>query len=509
MDTFFTFAYEFFLNFFVSIWEFVKTFFVNLWAIVDPVAYFAIYGTYAPSFEWYEWIFAVIMGLAVLAIVVLVIAIIVLKIVNAVRRRRLRERKNALIDQVEVLNRRIKRLVEERDKMASAQIINAGIVPPAGMAVESATKVEDTKKAIEGSRFVKLNEVDNKYGGVPAVIDAPQDYTLKTLIQKFLGYANNTLKLYYTEEVIRCFISGMASSRLIILEGISGTGKTSLPYAWGKFLCRPSTIVPVQPSWRDKTELIGYFNEFTKRFNETDFLKSVYESTYRDDIGFIVLDEMNLARVEYYFASVLSILEMPNRDEWTMEIVGDNWENDPLHLVEGKIRFPSNLWFVGTANQDDSTFTITDKVYDRAMPIELNAKGRPFTIEPSDAQPVKLDYLESLFKEALANHPISDDTIAKFDKLDDFIISHFRLAFGNRILKQMHEFVPVYVACGGTELNGVDYILTNKILRKIEGLNISFLQDSLQETIDYLDKLFGKKEMQSSKQYLGSLIKKA
>ena len=81
----------------------------------------------------------------------------------------------------------------------------------------------------------------------------------------------------------------------------------------GKFLKNPVTIASVQPSWRDRTEIFGYFNEFTKRFNETEVLKKMYEATFKEEIFITVLDEMNIARVEYYFAELLSILEMPSR----------------------------------------------------------------------------------------------------------------------------------------------------------------------------------------------------
>ena len=158
----------------------------------------------------------------------------------------------------------------------------------------------------------------------------------------------------------------------MILEGISGTGKTSLPYAMGKFFGHDSHIIAVQPSWRDRAEMMGYLNEFTKKFNETEFLESIYETTYRNDPNFVVLDEMNLARVEYYFAEFLSLLEMPDTDQWLIDIVPDTQPGDPNHLVKGKMLLPQNVWFIGTANKDDSTFTITDKVYDRATPIENN-----------------------------------------------------------------------------------------------------------------------------------------
>ena len=119
---------------------------------------------------------------------------------------------------------------------------------------------------------------------------------------------------------------------------MSGTGKTSLPYSFGKFLQKDTTIASVQPSWRDRTELFGYFNEFTKNFNETEVLKRIYSSDYNDDVNFILLDEMNIARVEYYFAEMLSILEMPDPAEWELDLVPNVWSTDPVRLDKGKLR---------------------------------------------------------------------------------------------------------------------------------------------------------------------------
>lgn len=501
MSGFLRFFYEFFMSFITALVNLIRDFFVNIFDVINVVKYAEIFNSYMRDFAWYEWIFAILTLLIFTAFLGLVIYLIVIGLKSWILKRKARLEKQALVEQIDALNKKVLKLIDEKDKIMAMQVSKLGINPEGETAVSAAGEAE--------SRFVKLTEVDRRYNYEIAPFVGKQDFDLKQLINMFRGFANNTLRLYYNEETIRCFIAGMASSRLLILEGISGTGKTSLPYAFGKFLKHDTTIVPVQPSWRDKTELVGYFNEFTKRFNETDFLKSIYEYTYREDIGFIVLDEMNLARIEYYFASVLSILEMPNRSEWTMEIVGDKWPTDPRHLVDGKIRFPANVWFVGTANQDDSTFTITDKVYDRAVPIQLNSKGKPFDIDGAEATAVSLEYLEGLFNKAKAEHGVSEDTLKKFDKLDDFIIQHFRLAFGNRILKQLNDFVPVYVGCGGSELDGVDFILTYKILRKLEGLNMSFVQDSIKATIAEIERLFGKKAMPLAKDYLASLIKNA
>lgn len=350
-------------------------------------------------------------------------------------------------------------------------------------------------------RFPKLTLVDEKYAAL-----TPPEYDNEISLQEFAEgyrrYAASQMKLYYTPEIVRRFVAGMAASKLLILEGISGTGKTSLPYSFSRYLSNPSTIVSVQPSFRDRTELLGYFNEFSKRFNETEFLRALYEANYRQDPTLIVLDEMNLARIEYYFAEMLSVLEMPNKDEWVLDLVPTAWDGDPVKMDGGKIHVADSTWFIGTANNDDSTFTITDKVYDRAMPIELNERADAFECEVWPQCNVTAEHLEYLFQKAQVDYPISDELMNKMQKLDNYLITRFKLSFGNRIMKQLYDFIPVYVACGGTELGGMDYIVARKVLKKFESMNVTFVRDEITGLITYIDKLFGKAEMQDSKAYL-------
>ena len=350
-------------------------------------------------------------------------------------------------------------------------------------------------------RFPKLTLVDEKYAAL-----TPPEYDNEISLQEFAEgyrrYAASQMKLYYTPEIVRRFVAGMAASKLLILEGISGTGKTSLPYSFSRYLSNPSTIVSVQPSFRDRTELLGYFNEFSKRFNETEFLRALYEANYRPDPTLIVLDEMNLARIEYYFAEMLSVLEMPNKDEWVLDLVPTAWDGDPVKMDGGKIHVADSTWFIGTANNDDSTFTITDKVYDRAMPIELNERADAFECEVWPQCNVTAEHLEYLFQKAQVDYPISDELMDKMQKLDNYLITRFKLSFGNRIMKQLYDFIPVYVACGGTELGGMDYIVARKVLKKFESMNVTFVRDEITGLITYIDKLFGKAEMQDSKAYL-------
>lgn len=113
----------------------------------------------------------------------------------------------------------------------------------------------------------------------------------------------------------------------------------------------------------------------------------------------------------------------------------------------------------------------------------------------------------NLYNDALAQFPISEAMLHKFEDLDNFVIKHFKLAFGNRIMKQLNTFIPVYVGCGGTEMSGFDFIFTNKVLKKFESLNIAFLKDELANLNKELDRLYGRGNFPMAHAYIDSLIK--
>ena len=269
----------------------------------------------------------------------------------------------------------------------------------------------------------------------------------------------------------------------------------------------PSVICSVQPSWRDRTELVGYYNEFTKRYTEPDFLKTLYEAQYVDDVRVVILDEMNIARVEYYFAEMLSILELPRPEERFISLVSSTADSDPEKMKDGKVWIPSNIWYVGTINNDDSTFAVADKVYDRAIPIDLDEKAESFEVPDEPPMHLSFEHLTSLYEKAKEKYPISPEMLVELDKLDNYLIKHFRLTFGNRILRQIKDYVPCYVACGGTEIDGIDFIFAAKILRKFESLGMGFIRDELDGLVKYLDHVFGEENMQISKAYLNRLKK--
>ena len=357
------------------------------------------------------------------------------------------------------------------------------------------------------SRFFRLTSVDNYYKTQYIVPNYDNEITLEQFCEQFRKFAASQLRLYYDLDMMRYFVASLGTTRIIILQGISGTGKTSLPYAFGKFVQKDTTVVSVQPSWRERTELYGYFNEFTKRYSETEFLKAIYEGNFYRDPHIVILDEMNIARVEYYFAEMLSILEMPRQEEWKVDIVTAVWDNDPCLIDGGNVQITNNVWFVGTINNDDSTFAVADKVYDRAIPIDLDSRADAFECEPTPPIYISTDRLIALFDEAKTNYPISQEMLDKLEELNVYVIKNFRLAFGNRIMKQIKDYVPCFIGCGGTEIQAVDFIVAKKVLRKFESLSLGFMRDELTKLSTYLDKLFGKNTMEICKAYIEQLKK--
>lgn len=540
MSEFLKFAYELLSQVVYNIVNWLAGFlklFITGW-----VEYFLIFRTYFPTLNIPAKILSVLLMLVLFAVPIVAVVIIVRRVMLHHQLKADKTDNAVLYKEIGRLNKQVLSLIDEKNSILALKVNAMGgteRIPYMGASaltddviptvenvtgnvpvrtVESAASTEAAAEAAaeavvtavanaknqeqnQAHRFPKLELVDEKYAEMePEVCDT--QITLEAFAEGYRLFAASQMNLYYTREIVRRFIAGMAASKLLILEGISGTGKTSLPYSFSRYMTNPATIVSVQPSYRDRTELLGYFNEFSKRFNETEFLRALYEADYREEPTLIVLDEMNLARIEYYFAEMLSVLEMPSKDEWVLDLVPTAWPGDPKKMEDGKIHVSDSTWFVGTANNDDSTFTITDKVYDRAMPIELNERADAFECEIQPNCPISAEHLEELFEQAKIDHPVSEEAMENMQKLDSYLVTRFRLSFGNRIMKQLYDFVPVYVACGGTEVGGMDYIIARKVLKKFESMNVSFVRDEITGLIDYIEKTFGKGRMPDSCAYL-------
>lgn len=504
---------DFIIDFFGQLLSGLAKIFIGFGLGVLQIFNFVEYGTTISKYQemlggwvWLVGILCILLVVGFLAGIIFLLYKLIKKILTITKKA---ANQDDLVKELNSLNKEVMRLNLEKDKILSMKVSQIGLNPNeiSELTGDELTTL-NAEKSEEGdeSRFYKLTQVDEMFENYEHP-EYENDIDLPELCERFRNFCCTQLKLYYTIDLIRLFVASFSSTRLIILQGISGTGKTSLAYAWGKFLQNDALISSVQPSWRDKAEIFGYFNEFTKRYTEPDILRQMYLAHYTNEVYITVLDEMNIARVEYYFAELLSILEMPSKDEWNVELVASVWSNDPKKLDEGKLRIPENMWYIGTANNDDSTFAITDKVYDRAMPIDINTKGVPFDAPDTPAIKLGFDHFDRLLQEAINSFEVSKENLKKLEELDDYVIKHFRLAFGNRILRQLVTFVPAYMACGGSELDGIDYVMAKKVFRKFAYLNLAYVRDEIDGLLKFMDKLFGKENMMQCRDCLSEFQK--
>ena len=294
----------------------------------------------------------------------------------------------------------------------------------------------------------------------------------KELQHRIAWDANEQKELYYRFEDICLFIAGLAMSRLHILQGISGTGKTSLAKAFARAVGGGVKTISVQAGWRDKGDLIGHFNAFEKKFYEQETLQALYEAqspAYSDRPYIVLLDEMNLSRPEQYFAEFLSALELDPKDR-ILTLMTTGQPNGPENLIEGrKIRIPENLWFIGTANHDETTFEFADKTYDRAHVMELPRHKNTFEIDKDHEQVTySFDSLEAAFEKASNKHYgkveklIKDLDKSEFSKV---LERDFNVSWGNRLERHLIRFIPVMLECGSELDFALDHMLATKVLR--------------------------------------------
>ncbi len=417
--------------------------------------------------------------------------------------------------EVEATNALNEHLLQELESHKTALESRTGDTCPSLTKVDNETETEDFKadiaKRLQRTELKSLREVVSH-------------------VKNFAGSRPADEQLYYTDDDIRAFLAGMSVSRLIILQGMSGTGKSSLPRIFSEAISGFNRLIPVESSWRDRNELLGYYNDFNKKFNAKSFTIELYRSSKdrcRQIPTFIVLDEMNLARIEYYFSDFLAILQEPDHEKWLIELVSSDMRTLPMELpdnvkakmrredpsvyaiwekiergrqgdftaetsdedkgllteyldklgqltgakslIDGrKIRVSDNIWFVGTANRDESTFEISDKVYDRAQVVSLNRKGvSEGNYTPTSVKYISTEKLNSLFQEAIQNNKYKKAAAERLDALDAVLMEKFDLSFGNRIVTQTINFVGVFTAAGGTLDSALDYQISTKILRKV------------------------------------------
>jgi hypothetical protein len=328
--------------------------------------------------------------------------------------------------------------------------------------------------------------------------------SLNDLVLFVVDYARNSrLHLSYTPEDIATFVAGLGATKLSILQGMSGTGKTSLPKIFSEAVFANCDIIEVESSWKDKNELLGYYNEFSMKYTPKKFTLALYKAALNQEIlTFILLDEMNLSRIEYYFSDFLSLMEN-EENQRELKLINiklnrkeDNQEIDYLALENGNtLKVPPNVWFIGTANRDESTFVISDKVYDRAHTMNFTKRApkvRNYT-HPLSQKYYDYQSIDKLFKTAKQNGNFDAEN-SELIKQVEVLLAPFNISFGNRILKQIEDFVNIYKACfpnEDVESEAIEKILLSKVVAKLEV-----------KTIDDKEKL----EMEFEKLNLGQCV---
>ncbi|HCG7478646.1 hypothetical protein [Vibrio parahaemolyticus] len=333
--------------------------------------------------------------------------------------------------------------------------------------------IEDLKDMQQGQAvFPALTRMDRELSESAATQPIPSLAEFVDDLQIRISQIEVDNPLYFDKETLRLFLAGLSMSQLHIFQGISGTGKTSLAKAFAKSVGGICTVVPVQAGWRDRDDIVGHYNAFEKRYYEKECLQALYRAQcpkYNDRFNIILLDEMNLSRPEQYFAEFLSAMELSGDDRQVI-LMEDAPMKYPKHLREGrKMGISDNVWFIGTANHDETTFEFADKTHDRSFVLELgrndkNGIGNTLKIPAT----YSVNSLLSAFTKAVQKHGSEVDrifNILKNHEITSILEKNFGIGWGNRLERQARQFIPVVMASGGTSSDALDHLLSVRLFR--------------------------------------------
>ena len=290
----------------------------------------------------------------------------------------------------------------------------------------------------------------------------------------------------YTDGLIENFYLSLKSKPFVILAGTSGTGKTRLVRLFAEAIGAAFEAVPVRPDWSDSTDLFGHV-DLNGHFVSGKILDFLWKAQKDLDKPYILcLDEMNLARVEYYLSDFLSVIE-------TREFKDGHITSDPLIMEKdfgtdpnaikkyGEIRFPENLYIVGTVNMDETTFPFSRKVLDRANTIEFNyvdlIPSWDEATEEVNRLELKNDFLRSQYL-LLQNCPLSEHeailgVCAELEKINQ-ILQKANAHVGYRVRDEIIFYLLNNKAAGLLDENtAMDNEILQKVLPRIQGSSAS------------------------------------
>lgn len=248
------------------------------------------------------------------------------------------------------------------------------------------------------------NDDNNSYGATD--LTGKNDLKLVDILDKFINYTRNC-NLHYTRNDIYNFYTCTCASQLVILAGMSGTGKTRLPLKYAEFFGMSENnknllFIPISPSYTEPSDILGYLNPNTNVYvsSETrmvEFLIHAQENP--EQMHMVIFDEMNLSQIELWFAPFMSLLERDSNDR-ILYLYGEKQHCINDSVFPRQIKIGKNIIFIGTINVDETTKNISDRLYDRSFVINL--KKTPF-VEYYTQQSGKSETTKELITENLTD----------------------------------------------------------------------------------------------------------
>ncbi len=425
----------------------------------------------------------------------------------------LQEREDNLAERENALTQKERQTQEIQDNFAQAQAENAELKLKNDN-LEKDKKIVEEQLARLRSTYENPAERDERIKEInkPLIADPlPRLESSKLSETEWLGNIEEKIEksgLYFPRRILNAFHTALKTSEmspLTVLAGVSGTGKSELPRLYSRFGGINFLGVPVQPNWDCQEAMLGYYNSIDNCFEPTDMLRLLAQSQrnvddqngLNDVMTMILLDEMNLANVELYFADFLSKLE-------TRRGLADNDPTFPKigvkigsKMADFPLRLGRNVLWTGTMNNDETTKTLSDKVLDRGIVINF---PRPKKLIRTRTDSVLAEASELLPKAVWSSwidnaYKFSDEQIKdKKDKIEQINeqLGKTGRALGHRVWQSIESYMSLYPTVIAAQSNHERQIamddafedqLVQKVMPKLRGLETRGTQNDVLDAI--------------------------